>query len=875
MWRDAALIWLSLATLLAFALRATALTGQPLWWDEGYTFWFSTESLSRLIELTSLDIHPPLYYLLLKGWLALLGVGVFQARLFSLFAALLTIPLFYQWARLVAAPRVARLATLLLIFAPLHIYYAQEVRMYALLMLLIVALLWAWQRSAWGWLGLFSGLALLTHYYAAWLILALALWMLGAARRRPSAWRGPLTALGIAGALFLPWALYSGLRLWRYVGDKLAVEADTPLSPLAFVVRHFAAWSMGHPTPGSEWLSWLALPIVALAVLGAWQRHRRGQRLTLWLFGAVLTLVFLINLQSPFVDSRIERQLLYLLPLFLLFVAEGLARLFGPYQRRLALLSGLLIALMALALWRFYTVPRYPDEDYRPLMALIGAQQGPQDGYLAIYPWQVGYLRAYLPDERPDALLVPLELDKDATGRAQTIRNLFARHPRLWFPAYQVKGRRFEEKVAETLDAVGLPVWDRWEGNTRLYLHAEARDLAPSAAVGDWREVGAVSATVGSVDVASGIGVVPVILEVTNPLEGVRVSLQLVAGDHVWGEWDGAIQGTVRAGVPVPPGVPSGRYELRLSFYEERDKQPFDVQQADGLNPYASLGTVTVRAPQPPLPADALRQQADQAADALFGNTLRLVGYSEAAPSFAQGDGVPLDLFWQVETRPTPAPTRFVQALDQDGVPRAAIELPFDSQWWQAGDLLRDPLTLWLPADLPAGDYTLIAGLLDGTTGERLRSQRSAAEQRLGTIAVRERVRQMNAPQLGTPIDIPFGERVRLAQVALPASLPVRGEAITVTLAWQATATGGSPLRSFVQLVDESQARAVSDHPMAPPATSWIPGEWIVDTHTLTLPPDLPPGRYRLIVGLYDPDTEQRLPTADRENFVLLEWALP
>ena len=67
MWRDAALIWLSLATLLAFALRATALTGQPLWWDEGYTFWFSTESLSRLIELTSLDIHPPLYYLLLKG----------------------------------------------------------------------------------------------------------------------------------------------------------------------------------------------------------------------------------------------------------------------------------------------------------------------------------------------------------------------------------------------------------------------------------------------------------------------------------------------------------------------------------------------------------------------------------------------------------------------------------------------------------------------------------------------------------------------------------------------------------------------------------------------------------------------------------------
>ncbi|MEZ4556700.1 MAG: hypothetical protein R2854_09695 [Caldilineaceae bacterium] len=47
------------------ALRVLRLNWQPLWWDEGYSIYFATEPLARMLNLTAHDIHPPLYYALL------------------------------------------------------------------------------------------------------------------------------------------------------------------------------------------------------------------------------------------------------------------------------------------------------------------------------------------------------------------------------------------------------------------------------------------------------------------------------------------------------------------------------------------------------------------------------------------------------------------------------------------------------------------------------------------------------------------------------------------------------------------------------------------------------------------------------------------
>ncbi|HRW09734.1 MAG TPA: hypothetical protein P5121_31750, partial [Caldilineaceae bacterium] len=57
-----------LLVLLGVGLRFARLSWQPLWADEGYSLYFATEPLLRMLWLTANDIHPPLYYALLHLW---------------------------------------------------------------------------------------------------------------------------------------------------------------------------------------------------------------------------------------------------------------------------------------------------------------------------------------------------------------------------------------------------------------------------------------------------------------------------------------------------------------------------------------------------------------------------------------------------------------------------------------------------------------------------------------------------------------------------------------------------------------------------------------------------------------------------------------
>jgi len=135
--------------LCAFALRLINLTVQPLWFDEGWSVWFATSGLPAMIAATARDIHPPLYYALLHGWIALAGHGELALRFLSVMIGVVGVALS---AKLAAAlfddPRVSLLAGLLVAVSPLQIFYAQEIRMYGLVTLLGVASSWLFWRAA-------------------------------------------------------------------------------------------------------------------------------------------------------------------------------------------------------------------------------------------------------------------------------------------------------------------------------------------------------------------------------------------------------------------------------------------------------------------------------------------------------------------------------------------------------------------------------------------------------------------------------------------------------------------------------------------------------------------------------------------------------
>ena len=52
------------------------------------------------------------------------------------------------------------------------------------------------------------------------------------------------------------------------------------------------------------------------------------------------------------------------------------------------------------------------------------------------------------------------------------------------------------------------------------------------------------------------------------------------------------------------------------------------------------------------------------------------------------------------------------------------------------------------------------------------------------------------------------------------------------------------------------------------PTSVWDAGEVIADLHTLSLAPDLPAGEYKIAIGLYDPETGQRVPIVDEDGQV-------
>ncbi len=106
---------------LALLLRAFQLTFQPLWWDEGYSVFFATRDLGTMLARTAIDIHPPLYYLLLQAWIALLNTSDLALRLLSVAIGMVTLPFIYLVACQLANRSVALISTLLLAISPIQI----------------------------------------------------------------------------------------------------------------------------------------------------------------------------------------------------------------------------------------------------------------------------------------------------------------------------------------------------------------------------------------------------------------------------------------------------------------------------------------------------------------------------------------------------------------------------------------------------------------------------------------------------------------------------------------------------------------------------------------------------------------------------------
>jgi mannosyltransferase len=124
-----------LITLIGAGMRIFLLENKGLRLEESLSMWLSTHSGGDIWQwVVKIDQHPPLYYLLLHYWTAIKGVTIYTIRLPSALLSAGTIPMIYLIGKRLSGVAVGLAAAIFLAISPFNIRFAQEARMYTLLM---------------------------------------------------------------------------------------------------------------------------------------------------------------------------------------------------------------------------------------------------------------------------------------------------------------------------------------------------------------------------------------------------------------------------------------------------------------------------------------------------------------------------------------------------------------------------------------------------------------------------------------------------------------------------------------------------------------------------------------------------------------------
>jgi hypothetical protein len=317
----------------------------------------------------------------------------------------------------------------------------------------------------------------------------------------------------------------------------------------------------------------------------------------------------------------------------------------------------------------------------------------------------------------------------------------------------------------------------------------------------------------------------------------------------------------------VYPGTPPGEYLLRAGIINDEGTVLGQVNLSEGE------GKVEVARPAD-FPSDEW-VPVEHRVQSSLGDDLALIGHdgSFAVAERKPGEVIPATLYWRA-LKEMDVNFTVRLTLQGDGPGQHALweGMPvngrYPTQTWQANEVVRDPWQLDLPASLPSGVYDLELALV-GQNG------REVGRLALGSFTVKGREHDFTLDQPPAVTQrARLGEAVQFLGYDLVGGIAserlVPGQELQVTLFWQAEAAPDQNYTVFVQLLDEAgQVRAQHDGQPGDGmliTTTWAPGEYVRDRHPLGLPNDLPTGDYRLIVGMYLPNSGERLPAYDQTD---------
>ncbi len=312
------------------------------------------------------------------------------------------------------------------------------------------------------------------------------------------------------------------------------------------------------------------------------------------------------------------------------------------------------------------------------------------------------------------------------------------------------------------------------------------------------------------------------------------------------------------------PGAPPGVYDVVLTVFDRDTLSPLSVlnEQGQPAAPTLSLGQVTLTRPRrmPKLPENDLLNISLSSFDLVTADFDR----SQAAP----GDTVHLTLLWHAKYDGDAGPSselcyQSLALLAPDNTLVAGYLLSPPILSWKKGDVWRSQHQLTLPAMIETNTYTWTVEWC------------ALSSDPIGQLSVVAPPHTFTPPAVDLEVNTHLGDIATFLGVNLEpeTSILESGALLTATLIWRAESTSSTSYRAFLHLIGPGGALiAQSDGIPAEwtrPTTGWLPGEYVIDVHTLALPAEAPMGDYKLFTGLYVPGGE-RLATPDDDDAILL-----
>ncbi len=352
---------------IAIALRTPELSSKGFWLDEAYSVLAARLPFVEMLEKLSREATPPLYYLCLAPWVHLFGTGEAAARALSIVFSIGGIALMGMLSFRYFSLRIASVVTLMLAFTPMHVYYAQEARMYSLLALLGSALVFSSleyltrrSRLALILAALFSLLMLLTHNIAAWFVIGVnvAFLLLSGDRKLLLRW---LAAQFLAALCYLPWLsitldqvhAQSDVLAWFLDYWKVKSLVGHFMTSIGtFVLGDFPPYlAIPNPLPIAPFLRSGALLLMCFGLF-RWRRSTGARFVAVTLFVAlILSLGYSALYQPVHIPGRTDHAYL---PLFVLLLALGIEGLKPRLLEGAVLLIGMIGSLATLQVYHDY-----------------------------------------------------------------------------------------------------------------------------------------------------------------------------------------------------------------------------------------------------------------------------------------------------------------------------------------------------------------------------------------------------------------------------------------------------------------------------------------------------------------------------------------